>query len=147
MTSNTHQSYQPYTVFAYVFPFLVIQYTRISPKTITSCLILSLSTFCCQNSSDPVRQGLHKTSAVVLWYLAPQNRSFISWKSRCTVQSQWIWLVCLNSSPSDTGFDWGLGNLEAKSTAWVCCCFPKTIAGPFLWSVCIFLLKGATCYN
>ena len=49
------------------------EYTLISHNIKTTCLILFRTPLCRQNSSDPLRHGLHKTSESVLWYLAPRR--------------------------------------------------------------------------
>lgn len=56
--------------------------TLISHNIKTTCLILCRPPSCCQNSSDALRHGLHKTSECVLWYWHHHisSRSFKSCK-------------------------------------------------------------------
>ncbi len=82
----------------------------------TTFLILCWSSFCCQNSLDPSRHGLHYT---------PEG------PVSCEVGPPWVGLIC-SAHPTDARLDRYLGNLEAKSTPQTRCCAPQTITEPFL---------------
>lgn len=94
-----------------------------------TCLILCSYPSCYQNSTNPSRHGLHKTTVGVLWYLAPTqcSKSFISCKlggGECMVLD-----LFFPAHPTDAQYDWDLGNLEAKSTLYY---VPQIIPEQFL---------------
>ena len=94
--------------------FYSILYRYITHITMTTCLILCWSHFCCQKSSDPsnYRLPLESWRCAVLSVTKIFAADLLSLVS-CEVWPPRIRIVCPDC-PTDGRSDWDLGNLEAS---------------------------------